>query len=179
MSAAKEFPPSTTSGTTVSGGVTQVDRGISNNLMVKEISDLVEHISVNPPVSNNFNPNIMVTPDSEILASHNSQKSFENVLQEIEKSLTKFDKEDISNKGGSTLNSSISSLLENNTIIIGEDYSNIPAMHIPLVSKAEILAELVKSSDVDNSSNLEIKETLRLRLGVYNGMIIREWRGME
>ena len=153
MSAAKEFPPSTTSGTTVSRGVTPVDRGISNNLMVKEISDLVEHISVNPLVSNNFNSN-MVTPDSEILASHNSQKSFENVLQEIEESLTKFDKEDISNKGGSTLNSSISSLPENNTIIIGEDYSNIPAMHIPLVSKAEISADLVKSSDVDNPSNL-------------------------
>ena len=153
MSAAKEFPPSTTSGTTVSRGVTPVDRGISNNLMVKEISDLVEHISVNPLVSNNFNSN-MVTPDSEILASHNSQKSFENVLQEKEESLTKFDKEDFSNKGGSTLNSSISSLPENNTIIIGEDYSNIPAMHIPLVSKAEISADLVKSSDVDNPSNL-------------------------
>lgn len=68
--------------------------------------------------------------------------------------MTKFEKEDISNKGGSTLNSSISSLPENNTIIIGEDYSNIPAMHILLVSKAEILAELVKSSDVDNLSNL-------------------------
>lgn len=153
MSAAKEFPLSTTSGTTVSGGVTPVDQGISNNLTVKEISDFVEHISGNPPVSNNFNPN-MVTPDSEILASHNSQKSFENVLQEIEERLTKFEKEDISNKGGSTLNSSISFLPENNTIIIGEDYSNIPAMHILLVSKAEILAELVKSSDVDNLSNL-------------------------
>ena len=172
MFVAKEFPPSTTSGTTVFGGVTTVDRGISNNLTVKEISDLVEHISVNPPISNNFNPNIMVTPDSEILASHNSQKSFENVLQEIEESLTKFDEEDISNKGGSTLNSSICSLPENNTIIIGEDYSNIPA-----ISKAEISAESVKSSNLDNPSNLRSRKRLGFVwefIRELNGMIIRE-----